>query len=261
MFEYIEVSKRKTLTINLGNYVSHSVVKYDSGYNLRPVEEINAFNRFELAENFYSEKSFDTRYINKDDLKRVGKSRIIRDIAFWIDERIPRSYYKWKYRDSDLSSASTDGVTADGLGLIYQFKEGSAVVCKNYKDFVSATDKQKRYIEYLVWNTYYSVKTLDGMTMKEAGQVIDFLLQNTRDIPYCFCNYIEVSLENTSSACVSGETSTSNQRDYIEHLAKEKGYVTGNLDGMTMEEALLIIAFLSGEVLIKPSCFFKYIEY
>lgn len=265
MFEYVELSSRKTLVINLGKYVSHSIVyiKGENGlWGLRPIDEINNLNRFKLAEYFYYEKKFDGYYMSNEDVERVGKSRIIRDIAFWVDERIPKSYYKWKYGRHDSSPARMRGIKADELGLIYQFKENSSGVHKQYTDYAYATDKQKRYIEYLVSTACYSVKTLDNMTMREAGQVIDFLLRNTLNKPDCFSRYIGTTLKSIDyTGCDQSVPATYNQRSDIETLVKETGYIVKTFEGMTIEEASLIISFLLDEISDTPSCFFKYIEY
>lgn len=185
MFDYLE--NPRTFAMALGNYVSHKVIKtYEPsvGHRLRTVEEINSLDRIELAKDFFYER-FEKYANDSEEHKRILalKPTMINDIAVYIDSRIPKSYYKWSNRRHDIAPSKVRGVKAEDMGLIYWFSE-------NETDLL-VTDKQKNYILFLIEDTGYKVKTFDDMSIKDATDIISFLIGDIGYTPECFFKYIQ----------------------------------------------------------------------
>lgn len=115
IFDYLPEKFR--FTIKLGQIISHEIVKKSvRNHTPREPEEINQFDRFELAKDALSKMPKDYLVGNYE------KKELIMDMAFYIDKRIPQAYAKWKTLDHSKGPTQMK-INAADFGLRYQFKE------------------------------------------------------------------------------------------------------------------------------------------
>jgi len=115
LFSYLPEKFR--FTIRLGQFISHNIVKpHKRVGDPLPPQELNKLNREELALNAYRDMPADLL------VGEYNKELLLREMAIYIDKRIPQSYVKWKYRDHEKGPSGT-AANAKKHGLIYHFDD------------------------------------------------------------------------------------------------------------------------------------------
>ncbi|HDR7623658.1 TPA: hypothetical protein QCX73_003315 [Bacillus mycoides] len=115
MFEYL--TEKRSFTIKLGQIIAHEIVKNGiMSKKSRSVYDLNMMNRYVLAADALGKMP--ERYL----IGTYSRDEIIKDMAMYIDERIPSAYAKWGAQD-DYKAPSKLNVSADSYGLIYYFEE------------------------------------------------------------------------------------------------------------------------------------------
>jgi|GEM_PF-4453005 len=190
MFSY--AYERHPALVRLGQYVSHAIVKpstkdntgffYNSIYDrIRSVEELNALDRHELANEFLQTdqgKRFKRQIGPAAEEEHKLYIAVIHDIAYFLDVTIPEAYLKWHRFFPHVPQVRT----IEESCLIYHFpqSEDLAKQFKAIKDELfspdrSATDKQKSYLSNLMDNAGYVLKChLNDLTISQASQLISF---------------------------------------------------------------------------------------
>lgn len=117
MFDYL-IEKRK-FTIKLGQFISHKIVRpynISDGRMMATVKELNQMDRFDLARKAIS--IMPKHYLSGD----YEISKLIKDTAVYIDQRIHLSFAKWTELDHSKGPAQMK-INADDYGLIYHFNQ------------------------------------------------------------------------------------------------------------------------------------------
>ncbi|WP_242300039.1 hypothetical protein [Bacillus cereus group sp. BfR-BA-01448] len=115
MFEYLP--EKRSFTIKLGQIIAHEIVKNGiMSKESRSIYDLNMMNRYDLATDAL--RKMPERYL----AGTYTRDEIIKDIAMYIDERIPPAYAKWGAEDN-YKAPSRITVSADSYGLIYHFEE------------------------------------------------------------------------------------------------------------------------------------------
>lgn len=153
MFSRLGHTDRRKISQRLGDYVSHRIVAPKWG-EPRPVAELNALDRHELAREWYK-----TQLGNKWDIDWITSvlnryygdlDLLIEDIAAYIDDRIPRAYMKHYERNADAGPASysikpsaMSGSLPHGLRYCYRrkYNRETTDLCSSLPDNYSYHDK------------------------------------------------------------------------------------------------------------------------
>ncbi|PGN45101.1 hypothetical protein [Bacillus thuringiensis] len=115
MFEYLP--EKRSFTIKLGQIIAHEIVKNGiMSKESRSIYDLNMMNRYDLAADAL--RKMPERYL----VGTYTRDEIIKDMAMYIDERIPSAYAKWGAEDN-YNAPSKITVSADSYGLIYHFEE------------------------------------------------------------------------------------------------------------------------------------------
>lgn len=178
-FDIIRGADAFKLKMKISAYVAENITRKDG--TLCPVEILNKLNRDQLAREWYEEVTL-YEYSNVEELAEDyydTKAEFLREVAFYIDECIPREYIKHLTGDK---SKDTTGFTfpldSEGnlpYGLNFAFKYN----LENARDPKPplATLPQIRYLQSLAKDADYEFNP-KGLTNEMARQCINYFLHD-----------------------------------------------------------------------------------
>lgn len=203
-FEEADREENRQIKRYIGTFVSRKVVKDGKA----TVAELNQADRWELANKWYD---CETK-LSPWKVQRFGKTidrfyngsldAFLREVAVFIDERIPKSFLKHQEKNHDRSPA-TYAVTpvSDGtlpFGLVYQFKENyprNGHKQQRGAGGDQATEKQIRYLENLAWKKNHYFHKDKEISKKEASECIDYFLNmGYEEEPDCFKRFFKPTM-------------------------------------------------------------------
>ena len=201
MFEYCKDSTA-TISSKIGNFLSHKIKWIDDLGNLLPPEQINEWDRKELANKYLNEYVCFDKY-DKDYLQIGGianKIKFLNDVALKIDELIPKRYFI-KYHQINSNARKQDGSVLatkftdkdnhlETKDLIYAYPTSKISSSEKISTHNYATKKQLSYLSSLAKDSGYLIKN-KYMDTTTASELISFLLGTTDDEPTYLFKYLE----------------------------------------------------------------------
>lgn len=202
-FEKADYQENLQIKRYIGAFVSHKVIRDGKA----TVEELNELDRWDLANEWYY---FETG-LSPWKIQRFGKTidrfyggdldAFLREVAVFIDDRIPRSFLKYHDKNHDKQPAcytvKPDEKGKLPFGLIYHYKENYTGAGSEKKISYNerATDKQIRYLENMAWRKNHYFYKDKGITKKEASACIDYFLNMDYQVePDCFAKFFKPTM-------------------------------------------------------------------
>ncbi|GEM_PF-6931348 len=176
--------------IKLGNYVSHEIVGKNPNPKELDVLDINYYAEMFLDKYRSYFKMYNKSIYNAYMITSLYE-RLKRDIALYIDLKIPYFYYIKKNNISGHDGHKYyKGIESVEGEISYKFKQ-SRVLEKSLFSFKREieipTKKQKKYLHALVKDSGYKVINEKEMTKEIAVKLIDFLKEDVK---------LEIELQN-----------------------------------------------------------------
>ena len=193
----------------IGTFLSHEVkwtTDEDNVVTFVSCEEVNAWDRTELATQFVMSFGRSCR-------RMIGGGEnldlFIKEVAEKIDEFIPMRYFVKYHQFLEEDSPYHDELGKDGSMLRLKFKgydyhnETRGLISHYKHDGLwnppvktgerLATSSQLSYIKGLAYQEGLETKKLNSLSLKEAGELIDYLLKNGKvsQKPDCFKRCLE----------------------------------------------------------------------
>lgn len=199
MFEYLDKQTQKSLNTKLGTFLSTQVDWLDSEKNLISYDIVNSWDRKKIAERYLEEKI----HWSKSDITYnciggiANKQLCIDELSIKIDQLIPKRYFiKYCqfhniYNTSSGLELGNKFISKDSHDITkrlifhYDHKESKAIT------YIPATARQISYISSLAKNHGYMLKTIDGLTLSIASEIIEFLSCKTDDISSEAFSYLQ----------------------------------------------------------------------